>query len=246
MYNPFEPNTYHQIAEAKRRRIERQSVKEEGRGVGLGQSVSMMSADDIIKHRVTTSAALGIGRAVHVLTEMEETEIKAKLAAGEDRKSRLKSLLNQLNEATGGSSTATSSTHLEFQSSSAGHTVVTAASAPTKPPLTGKPSSCLLIRNLAAPTDANPMLIQSFAAECARFGVVKDIQLKVRPDGPEEEAVRLFVRFDTVSTAFKAGESLNGQRVGGRVLVVCFVPQTLIENQPLERQPWEEPVAKYM
>ena len=66
------------------------------------------------------------------------------------------------------------------------------------------------------------------ADECARFGRVLKATVFEVPDPsiPSEEAVRIFVKFDSVESAQRAITELNGRTFGGRKVKAKFVDES--------------------
>lgn len=136
--------------------------------------------------------------------------------------------------------------HLEFVPSSmpaGGYQLVAtsaaAAQAAAKPALTGKPSSTIVLRNLVSRGHVDPQLQADLQGECARFGVVRGLVMhELAASHPlslaDAEAVRVFVRYDSVAAAFKAGEALNGRLFDGRRVAAAFYPTLLFDGGKFE------------
>ncbi|KAF9901162.1 hypothetical protein EC991_006445 [Linnemannia zychae] len=82
----------------------------------------------------------------------------------------------------------------------------------------GTPSTVILLTNMVGPGEVDDTLQEETAAECEKFGAVVrclifEIQKgKVTP----EEAVRIFVKFQTKEAAERALKDLHGRFFGGR------------------------------
>jgi hypothetical protein len=153
--------------------------------------------------------------------------------------------------APGASSSSSSSIFgsLEFVPSSmhaGGHVLVATEKRPAKQAIRGKPSSALLLRNLASRGAVDAQLQADLLSECSRYGVVRGLVVYELPDSHplssnDKEGLRVFVRYDTVAAAFKAAEMLNGRSFDGRRVVVSFYPAALFDNSQLaEDQPLAE------
>lgn len=72
--------------------------------------------------------------------------------------------------------------------------------------------------NMVGPGEVDDSLQEETAAECEKFGpVVRCLIFEVQNGRvPPEEAVRIFVKFDTAVAAEKALRDLDGRFFGGR------------------------------
>jgi hypothetical protein len=207
-------------------------------------SMADMTPEDMRRLRVAASARLGVQSAMAMERDDHEAAVKERKALGLDSSSKASKFLKlmgvgegQALPAAGGGLTS----HLVMEKSAmpGGGNVLVQSSGPTKAQVKGKPSAALLLRNVAAPdatsTDALQLDMQT---ECAKFGVVKYVrvhQLGTLPDGWHPgEGVRVFVRFDSVASAFKAAEALHHRVYDGRNIVVSFVPTITVERGELQ------------
>ncbi|KAG0356529.1 hypothetical protein BG005_004527 [Podila minutissima] len=82
----------------------------------------------------------------------------------------------------------------------------------------GSPTSVILLTNMVGPGEVDDSLQEETAAECEKFGpVVRCLIFEVQNGKvPQEEAVRIFVKFGTAVAAEKALRDLDGRFFGGR------------------------------
>ncbi|KAF9337437.1 hypothetical protein BG006_004671 [Podila minutissima] len=83
---------------------------------------------------------------------------------------------------------------------------------------TRSPTSVILLTNMVGPGEVDDSLQEETAAECEKFGpVVRCLIFEVQNGKvPQEEAVRIFVKFGTAVAAEKALRDLDGRFFGGR------------------------------
>ena len=90
----------------------------------------------------------------------------------------------------------------------------------------GRPSRVLLLNNVAVASGANEELRREMGAECVKFGDVVDVVLRVGTHGPEEERVRVFVKFMKQAAAVKAYMHLDGRMFDGRRIYLQFYSES--------------------
>ncbi|KAF9925040.1 hypothetical protein FBU30_005119 [Linnemannia zychae] len=85
-------------------------------------------------------------------------------------------------------------------------------------PFKGTPSAVILLTNMVGPGEVDNTLQEETAAECEKFGaVVRCLIFEVQKGKvPPEEAVRIFVKFETKDAAERALRDLHGRFFGGR------------------------------
>lgn len=96
---------------------------------------------------------------------------------------------------------------------------VTAASAAPSSSLSLPPSKVLLLRNMVTPAEVEDGLEEEVTEECQRFGTVTScfiFECSEAAGLPPDQAVRIFVEFDTVEAAGRALASLHGRFFAGR------------------------------
>lgn len=83
-----------------------------------------------------------------------------------------------------------------------------------------KATRVIVLKNMVGPGQVDDTLQQETADECARFGKVESCLIYEVPGGavPENQAVRIFVKFDTVESARKAIMALNGRYFAKRLV----------------------------
>ncbi|KAG0255824.1 hypothetical protein BG011_004917 [Mortierella polycephala] len=82
----------------------------------------------------------------------------------------------------------------------------------------GTPSPVILLTNMVGPGEVDDTLQEETAAECEKFGAVVRCLIFEVQNGkvPPEEAVRIFVKFGTLTAAEKAIRELDRRFFGGR------------------------------
>ncbi|KAL1933355.1 hypothetical protein VTP01DRAFT_7445 [Rhizomucor pusillus] len=107
---------------------------------------------------------------------------------------------------------------------------------------TGKPmSSVVLLTNMVGPGEVDEDLQTETADECAKFGKVERCLIFEVPNGqvPDDQAVRIFVKFADTQSAANAVNDLNGRYFGGRVVTAKFYDNQRFDNIDLAPGPDE-------
>ena len=91
----------------------------------------------------------------------------------------------------------------------------------------------LLLKNLVAAADVDAGLGREVKAECEKWGPVDAVEVDVAPDQPEDEAVRLFLRFDTKKSAAMAFLDMEGRYFAGRRISATFYQEARFERKDL-------------
>ncbi|KAG0257606.1 hypothetical protein DFQ27_005047 [Actinomortierella ambigua] len=95
-----------------------------------------------------------------------------------------------------------------------------ASNAPaSRPPLPQEATSTVvLLTNMVGPGEVDEMLQDETAGECEKYGrVIRCLIFEVQKNRvPPEEAVRIFVKFESPAAAERALRDLNGRYFGGR------------------------------
>ncbi|KAI8923632.1 hypothetical protein BC831DRAFT_470270 [Entophlyctis helioformis] len=85
----------------------------------------------------------------------------------------------------------------------------------------------VLLTNVVGPGDVDDELEGEIREECSKFGRVRAcrvVEIKPRGRVPDEEAVQVYVEFDSLESAIQAQEHLNRRFFGGRTVAATFVP----------------------
>uniref|UniRef100_A0A7S0Q2L6 G-patch domain-containing protein n=1 Tax=Coccolithus braarudii TaxID=221442 RepID=A0A7S0Q2L6_9EUKA len=101
----------------------------------------------------------------------------------------------------------------------------------------GRPSRVLLLKNMVAPDEVDGELRNEIGEECSKYGEVLEVivhPLGVETNLPEEERVRIFVKFAKQAAAMKAYIDLDGRFFGGRAVWVCFYREADFDSKNLE------------
>ncbi|KAG2228245.1 hypothetical protein INT45_011037, partial [Circinella minor] len=96
-------------------------------------------------------------------------------------------------------------------------------------------SRVVLLTNMVGPGEVDDMLQEETAEECAKYGQVERCLIFEVPNGqvPDDQAVRIFVKFTTVDAARSALNDLNGRYFGGRVVTAKFFDRTRFDKLDL-------------
>jgi hypothetical protein len=261
LYDPFVPNDYATFrrAQLEKRRLaraaeERSELQKSSAPVApffdplaLLETFEM-SPEEIVRQRIAKSAAMGIRSAQEMERDEEELRQKTFKQQQLDSKSRIGRLVGQLSQG----SNSVSKSQLVFAPSAlaaGGHVIVESDKKSDKLPLRGKPSSTLLFRSAIAHEKLTDDIAFDIQMECGRHGVVRSAKvvdssaLSTDPPPQPSESVRVFIRMDTVASAFKAAEALNGQWLHDIQVVASFFSSTLYDSGSYERQPDEVPAS---
>ncbi|KAA0191422.1 Splicing factor [Fasciolopsis buskii] len=107
----------------------------------------------------------------------------------------------------------------------------------TNLPLPENRSCVILLRNMCGPGEVDDDLEPETAEECAKYGKVVSCMIFELPDSPDDEAVRIFVEFESDDAATKAVLDLNGRFFAGRVVKAGFYDADKFRNLELNEQP---------
>lgn len=205
------------------------------------QGGSAVTPEELRRQRVALSAKMGVGAALELERDEHAAAMHERSVGGTDVRSKARALLAKRAAAAGntdGPGAGLSGLTLE-KSELGGHQIV-AQSAPKKAPVKGKPSTCLLLRNVHGgydlPEAASDVLLMDMQSECAKHGVVKATRvhtIELQPGWLPTERVRVLVRFDNRVAAFKAATALQGRLYDGRELVISFFPLPQFERGEL-------------
>ncbi|KAI8377564.1 uncharacterized protein BYT42DRAFT_570742 [Radiomyces spectabilis] len=108
---------------------------------------------------------------------------------------------------------------------------------PPAPP----PSQVILLTNMVGPGEVDEMLQEETAEECAKYGKVERCLIFEVANGqvPDEEAVRIFIKFTTKDAAQHAITDLDGRYFGGRVVFARFYDCDKFDRLQLAPSPEE-------
>lgn len=101
-------------------------------------------------------------------------------------------------------------------------------------------SRVILIRHMVLRGKADAALADETAIECNIFGTVLQCIMQEESDPlacRDDEAVRLFVQFDSVAAAERAKKDLSTRRFDGRAVVVTSYPEAAF----MEKKYWLPP-----
>ncbi len=105
--------------------------------------------------------------------------------------------------------------------------VITQAEAPVSaPPGPGEPSlqptRVVMLLNMVGPGEVDSELESDTREECTKYGSVKQVAIREVTSVQSEEAVRIFVHFESQEAATKAKVDLDGRFFGGRTVVSSY------------------------
>ncbi|KAJ3208999.1 hypothetical protein HDU82_001587 [Entophlyctis luteolus] len=88
-----------------------------------------------------------------------------------------------------------------------------------------KESRVILLLNMVGPGEVDEDLEEETASECSKFGRVVNVKIfeaKVGPNIQQDEAVRIFVKFEEVDAAREALSKMDGRFFGRRAIRATF------------------------
>ncbi|KAG2177068.1 hypothetical protein INT43_007724 [Umbelopsis isabellina] len=93
----------------------------------------------------------------------------------------------------------------------------------------------VLLRNMVGPGEVDDMLQHETADECGKYGKVERCLIFEVPESQvgANQAVRIFVKFDSAIAAQRAVDDLNGRYFGGRVVTATFYDPARFEKLDL-------------
>lgn len=101
----------------------------------------------------------------------------------------------------------------------------------------------LLLKNMVGPGEVDADLSSEIGEECSKYGEVLKVtvyELPAKDNPPDEEAVRIFVKFGRQGAAMKAYIDLDGRFFGGRNVWVAFFSESDFDKDdlaPSSREP---------
>ena len=234
MYNPFQPTNIAAYRIRLREEDEAESLRQRQRRLTeealLATASQSFSPDEMHRQRVEVSASLGIKAAKEYLDDDADLQNKIKKHEGTDKASKMSRLLGRMEGSAVDGSVRTVE-GLKFTTAglaAGGHKITATDSSTSQPkaaPFRGKPSSTLLLTGWCSPEGAlsssewsdidqftTPLShsLKLFARHVQQssgtYGVVRNGRL-----GCADGQWRLLLRFDSVSSAFRAAEALNGK-----------------------------------
>merc|ERR1719356_210791 len=104
---------------------------------------------------------------------------------------------------------------------------------PTAP--TGPPTRVILLNNLVGAGEVDEDLEEETAEEAGKYGKLKKCTIKEISGVPDDEAVRIFLEFETIQDATKALVDMNGRYFGGRVVRARFFDEERFSKGDLDK-----------
>ncbi|CAJ0839155.1 10213_t:CDS:10, partial [Entrophospora sp. SA101] len=104
------------------------------------------------------------------------------------------------------------------------------------------PSRVILLRNMVGPGQVDDTLQEETADECnEKYGTVERCLIFEVPNGklPDNQAVRIFVKFVDIEAAIKAKKDLNGRFFGGRSVSAKYFDEARFDKLDLAPTPAE-------
>jgi len=100
------------------------------------------------------------------------------------------------------------------------------------------PSRVVLLTNLVGAGEVDDTLQEETAEECERYGVVERCLIyEVKGNVPDDEAVRIFIKFSKLEEANKAYNALNGRFFGGRTVKAKYFDEDRFSRLDLAPKP---------
>ena len=87
-----------------------------------------------------------------------------------------------------------------------------------------------MLMNMVGPGEVDSELESDTREECAKYGLVKQVAIREVTSAPPEEAVRIFVHFESQEAATKAKVDLDGRFFGGRTVVSSYYDEGHFES----------------
>jgi hypothetical protein len=101
-----------------------------------------------------------------------------------------------------------------------------------------RPPSCvLLLNNLVGAGEVDEDLEGETAEEAGKYGKLKKCAIKEIPGLPDDQAVRIFLEYETVEEATKALVDMNGRYFGGRIVKAVFFDPARFAAGDLDKKP---------
>lgn len=103
-------------------------------------------------------------------------------------------------------------------------------------PDTELPSRVILLTNMVGPGEVDGTLQEETADECnEKYGTVERCLIFEVPHGklPDDEAVRIFVKFEDIVAAIRAKKDLNGRFFGGKQVTAQFFDEQRFDRLDL-------------
>jgi splicing factor 45 len=115
--------------------------------------------------------------------------------------------------------------------------ITQAATTAPAPPGVGEPSlqptRVVLLLNMVGPGEVDSELEADTREECSKYGAVRRVAIREVTSVPSEQAVRIFVHFDSQDSATKAKVDLDGRFFGGRTVVSSYYDEGHFEEGKL-------------
>ena len=103
----------------------------------------------------------------------------------------------------------------------------------------GRPSRVLLMKNMVGPGEVDEDLVNEIGEECSKYGEVAKVSIFEVKEAADEEAVRIFVKFQKQAAAMKAYIEMDKRFFGGRQVWVCFFQEKDFDAGTLGPSPIE-------
>merc|ERR1712146_200630 len=96
------------------------------------------------------------------------------------------------------------------------------------------PSRILLLQNLVGAGDVDSDLEEETTEEASTYGKVNKCTIKEIAGASDEEAVRIFLDYETIESAQKAFEVFNGRLFAGRTVKALYYDEALYKDGKLD------------
>eukprot|EP00928_Gymnodinium_smaydae_P087500 TRINITY_DN71756_c0_g1_i1.p1 TRINITY_DN71756_c0_g1~~TRINITY_DN71756_c0_g1_i1.p1 ORF type:complete len:402 (-),score=129.90 TRINITY_DN71756_c0_g1_i1:125-1330(-) len=98
------------------------------------------------------------------------------------------------------------------------------------------PTRVLLLKNMVGAGEVDEDLEEETAEEAGKYGKIKKCCIKELKGVKDDEAVRIFLEYETVEGATKAMVDMNGRFFGGRVVKAMFYDEERFAKNDLDKK----------
>merc|ERR1712217_229713 len=98
------------------------------------------------------------------------------------------------------------------------------------------PTKVVLLTNLVGAGDVDEDLEEETAEEAQKYGTLKKCSIKELKGKPDDQAVRIFLSFETVEAAKKCQADMQGRLFAGRKVKAQYYDEALFADGELEKE----------
>lgn len=100
---------------------------------------------------------------------------------------------------------------------------------------TRPPTKVLLLNNMVGAGDVDSDLEEETAEEASKYGKLKKCSIKEMKNVPDQEAVRIFLEYESIEASTKAFADMNGRYFGGRTVRARFYDEARFARGDLDK-----------